>query len=79
MFGDCVKLTSISYLGTIAQWNAIKKGYYWNVGCEAWAAVHCIDGDVDNHYVPDEDEPEDPELEPDPDSNELDDEEEDLE
>lgn len=44
-FTWCVKLTSISYNGTIAQWNAITKGGSWHYQVPA-KVVHCTDGDT---------------------------------
>lgn len=49
-FGDrsflgCSGLTSISYTGTIAQYNAIDKGLVWKNGVPA-TVVHCTDGDA---------------------------------
>ena len=45
---DCA---SISYLGTTEQWRAIQKGTDWNRDNPACGAIHCTDGDVDDHYV----------------------------
>lgn len=44
-FFSCTGLTSITYKGTMAEWNAIEKGADWvrNVPCEA---VQCTDGQV---------------------------------
>ena len=42
-FSSCTGLTSIKYNGTIAQWNAITKGNYWNSEVPA-AEVVCTDG-----------------------------------
>ena len=44
-FFFCSYLNTIRYDGTIAQWEAIKKGERWNEMAEA-EVVHCIDGDV---------------------------------
>lgn len=44
-FTWCVKLTSILYLGTTAQWNAITKGQNWHYKVPA-TVVHCTDGDA---------------------------------
>lgn len=44
----------ISYLGTMDQWRAIAKGDYWNERNNACGAIHCSDGDVDDHYVDDD-------------------------
>ena len=42
-FSSCTGLTSIKYNGTIAQWNAITKGNYWNSEVPATEVV-CTDG-----------------------------------
>lgn len=39
-------LTSITYKGTMAQWNAITKDTYWKQGASILTVVHCSDGDV---------------------------------
>lgn len=39
-------LTSITYKGTMAQWNAITKDKYWKHGATKLTVVHCSDGDV---------------------------------
>lgn len=44
-FSSCTGLTSIKYNGTIAQWNAITKGNYWNSEVPATEVV-CTDGKV---------------------------------
>ena len=44
-FSSCRSLTSISYTGTIAQYNAITKGDKWHNGVPA-TVVHCTDGDT---------------------------------
>ena len=44
-FEKCINLTSISYTGTIDQWNAIGKYQWWNLDVPA-TVVHCTDGDV---------------------------------
>ena len=41
----CKRLNSLYYNGTIAQWNIITKGSYWNFEVPA-THVHCTDGDV---------------------------------
>ena len=41
-----VNLTSITFNGTKAQWNAISKGYGWNFYTGNYT-VHCTDGDMD--------------------------------
>ena len=44
-FRDCSGLTSITYEGTQAQWNAITKGYRWNLNVPA-TYIQCTDGQV---------------------------------
>lgn len=44
-FEKCASLTSISYTGTIAQWNTISKGSSWHLNVPA-TVVHCTDGDA---------------------------------
>lgn len=44
-FYGCSSLARIIYDGTIAQWNAIEKGNYWNENTGNYT-VHCIDGDI---------------------------------
>ena len=44
-FFFCSNLNTIRYDGTIAQWEAIKKGEQWNKMAKA-EVVHCTDGDV---------------------------------
>ena len=44
-------LNTINYLGTMNQWRAIGKGEDWNEGTPGCGAIHCTDGDVDDHYV----------------------------
>ena len=44
-FRDCTGLTSISYTGTIEQYNAITKGESWHYNVPA-TVVHCTDGDA---------------------------------
>ena len=46
-------LNKINYLGTMDQWRAIGKGEDWNEGTPGCGAIHCTDGDVDDHYVDD--------------------------
>lgn len=45
LFNHCTNLTNIIYNGTMNQWNALSKGYYWNSDMPA-TVVHCTDGDV---------------------------------
>jgi len=44
-FSYCSRLTSISFNGTMAQWNAIEKNDYWNVDTGNYT-IHCTDGDI---------------------------------
>ena len=44
-FYDCTSLTNISFSGTIAQWNVITKGHYWNRNVPA-TYVQCSNGRV---------------------------------
>ena len=44
-FSFCESLTTISYTGTTAQWNAITKGWNWHNKVPA-TVVHCTDGDA---------------------------------
>jgi hypothetical protein len=45
VFYDCSKLTSINYDGTIAEWEALEKSYYWNDVTPDYT-IHCTDGDI---------------------------------
>ena len=44
-FYDCTGLAGVSFLGTKAQWSAVKKCFYWKNGVPA-TVVHCSDGNV---------------------------------
>ncbi len=44
-FYGCSSLERIIFDGTIAQWNAIEKGNYWNENTGNYT-VHCTDGDI---------------------------------
>jgi hypothetical protein len=44
-FAECTGLTSITYEGTMAQWNAITKDFYWNRNAY-FTEVICSDGVV---------------------------------
>lgn len=44
-FGSCSSLSTISYTGTIAQWNAITKYENWRYKVPA-TVVHCTDGEL---------------------------------
>ena len=45
-FKGCVNLKKIEYLGTMEEWNSVRKGLRWceEIGCET---VICIDGEVE--------------------------------
>lgn len=45
-FSGCQNLRMINFTGTVAQWNAIPKGYNWDSGTPAYT-VHCSDGDIE--------------------------------
>ena len=45
-FYNCTALESITFLGTIAQWEAITKQSQWCTGCRLLTVIHCSDGDV---------------------------------
>ena len=44
-FAYCTSLTSITFEDTVAQWNAIEKGYDWGYDIPATEVV-CSDGNV---------------------------------
>ena len=44
-FSFCNSLTTISFTGTITQWNNITKGWNWHNKVPA-TVIHCIDGDA---------------------------------
>ena len=44
-FAYCSSLTSITFQGSMKEWNNIVKGSYWKVHAPA-TVVHCTDGDV---------------------------------
>lgn len=44
-FDGCTGFTSITFNGTMAQWNAIEKGQYW-AGYPGNYTIHCTDGDI---------------------------------
>lgn len=44
-FRHCSNLTSITYNGTVNQWDAITKTYMWN-SYSSIQVIHCADGDV---------------------------------
>jgi hypothetical protein len=45
MLSYCSELTEIYFLGTMEQWNALKKGAHWNYETGSYT-VHCSDGDM---------------------------------
>lgn len=45
-FEYCKNLTEINFDGTIAEWNAITKGYNWNRQVSATKVI-CTDGEVE--------------------------------
>jgi len=47
-FNGCTRLSTVNYLGTIAEWNAITKGNYkWTSPANIPAnTIHCTDGDA---------------------------------
>lgn len=45
-FYHCVKLKEIIFLGTIEEWNAIRKGSAWNSDIPSSCVIHCSDGDI---------------------------------
>ena len=45
-FNNCSSLTSITFNGTKAQWQAISKGSSWKYNVPSNCVVHCIDGDI---------------------------------
>ena len=45
-FANCSNLTSITFYGTIEQWNAIEKGTDWNAGISSSCIIHCLDGNI---------------------------------
>lgn len=44
-FYNCSDLTSIYFIGTIAQWNAISKGFRWNYNMPSSCKIVCTDGE----------------------------------
>ena len=45
-FSGCSGLKNITYTGTIADWQNIDKGSWWNVNISTDCIIHCTDGDV---------------------------------
>ena len=46
-FEECTALVSITYRGTMQEWEQIKKGDMWNFMVPA-EVIHCVDGDIQN-------------------------------
>ena len=44
-FSGCTSLTSVTFNGTKAEWNAVDKGWWWNEHCP-FTVVKCSDGNV---------------------------------
>ena len=44
-FYDCGGLKEIHFTGTIAQWNAISKGYNWSYNTGSYT-IYCTDGTI---------------------------------
>ena len=45
-FSNRVGLKSITYKGTIAEWENIKKENNWNSNMPEDCIIHCADGDI---------------------------------
>jgi len=45
-FANCTQLKTIEFKGTMAQWNAIDKGEYWNYTTGSYV-IKCSDGTLD--------------------------------
>ena len=45
-FSNRVGLKSITYKGTVAEWDQIKKGDSWSYNVPADCIIHCTDGDI---------------------------------
>ena len=45
-FRDCSGLKNITYTGTIADWQNIDKGSWWNDNVSTDCVIHCTDGDI---------------------------------
>ena len=45
-FINCTSLTNINFNGTMEEWNAITKGYYWNGDVPSTCKVVCTDGTI---------------------------------
>ena len=44
-FQNCKSLTSVNFSGTVAQWNAMSKGSYWNKNTGTYT-IYCTDGEI---------------------------------
>ena len=44
-FYNCDSLTSVTFEGTMAEWEAVEKGWVWNYECP-FKEVECSDGNV---------------------------------
>ena len=44
-FSGCTGLTTVTFTGTTAEWNAITKGDSWNYNTGTYI-IHCTDGDI---------------------------------
>ena len=42
---DCSKLASVTFEGTIEQWNAIEKASHWNYNTGDYT-IYCTDGEI---------------------------------
>lgn len=51
-FENCQSLVDITYIGTIAEWEAIEKGGYWNISTGEYT-IRCIDGEIGKITVED--------------------------
>lgn len=51
-FENCQSLVDITYIGTMAEWEAIEKGGYWNISTGEYT-IHCIDGEIGKITVED--------------------------
>ena len=49
-FYGCSGLTAINFQGTMAQWQAIEKGSYWDNSTGVYT-VHCTDGTISKAYA----------------------------
>lgn len=51
-FENCQSLVNITYIGTMAEWEAIKKDSYWNLSTGDYT-IYCIDGEIGKITVDD--------------------------